>query len=371
MFLKPLDFNDIYATITMKATKIIHKKEARIKIEFPYNNQTICLLKQIEGSKWSQTHNAWHIPYDKEAFKQLIQLFPEVEYDKKQAEIILPQQENLVEAISFPDRNGIYVDVIGRRIILKLPKNESDTRFIQALKYSKWDSKQFCWIIPHFPGNLELIQDFFKERISRLNLHETQEISNKGESYKVTKNEFLCIRTNHGRLKLVFGFNKEVTYKIKTLPYHFWDAKNKWWTIPYSDLFLNTIKEVVESEKMQWKYIEETTDESTKKPRLSPYDIPNYRYIPEEYILKLRELRYSEKTIKTYRNGFEEFINYYNNLGIDKIDETQIIAFLRYLVIERKVSSSYQNQAINAIKFYYERVLGGQRKFYFYRKTTT
>ena len=29
------------------------------------------------------------------------------------------------------------------------------------------------------------------------------------------------------------------------------------------------------------------------------------------------------------------------------------------------MSASYQNQAINAIKFYYERVLGGKRKFYF------
>jgi integrase len=29
------------------------------------------------------------------------------------------------------------------------------------------------------------------------------------------------------------------------------------------------------------------------------------------------------------------------------------------------VSASYQNQAINAIKFYCEKVLGGQRKFYF------
>ena len=30
----------------------------------------------------------------------------------------------------------------------------------------------------------------------------------------------------------------------------------------------------------------------------------------------------------------------------------------------RHVSSSYQNQSINAIKFYYEKVLGGNRKFY-------
>jgi site-specific recombinase XerD len=41
-----------------------------------------------------------------------------------------------------------------------------------------------------------------------------------------------------------------------------------------------------------------------------------------------------------------------------------IVVFCQYLVIDRKVSASHQNQAINAIKFYYERVLGGQRKFY-------
>jgi site-specific recombinase XerD len=40
-------------------------------------------------------------------------------------------------------------------------------------------------------------------------------------------------------------------------------------------------------------------------------------------------------------------------------------AYLRYLVQERAVSTSYQNQAINAIKFYYEQVLGGNRKFYY------
>ena len=35
------------------------------------------------------------------------------------------------------------------------------------------------------------------------------------------------------------------------------------------------------------------------------------------------------------------------------------------MVTERKISITYQNQSINAIKYYYEKVLGGQRKFYF------
>ena len=44
--------------------------------------------------------------------------------------------------------------------------------------------------------------------------------------------------------------------------------------------------------------------------------------------------------------------------------EKDIIKFMRYLVKERHVSASYQNQSINAIKFYYEQVLGGRRKIY-------
>jgi site-specific recombinase XerD len=39
--------------------------------------------------------------------------------------------------------------------------------------------------------------------------------------------------------------------------------------------------------------------------------------------------------------------------------------FQRYLVTERCVATATQNQAINSIKFYYERVLGQARKVYF------
>jgi site-specific recombinase XerD len=78
----------------------------------------------------------------------------------------------------------------------------------------------------------------------------------------------------------------------------------------------------------------------------------------------LKELRYSENTIRSYITALEEFINYHHKTDIDQITEPMIIEFLRYLVMERIVSESYQNISINAIKFYYERVLGGKRKIY-------
>jgi len=262
------------------------------------------------------------------------------------------------------DRNCIKIEVIGRKIILKMPKNDADIKFINTLKYSRWDWRMFCWEIPNYPGNLDLINDYFKDRIDELVIHDNFDISINKETRILGNKELIIIKTKTGRLKLIFGFDNDLRELIKTYPYHSWDAKNKWWTIPFSNKYLNEIQTVALEAGIKVSYEEEPAGSKGLK-RMSAFDIPNYRECPEEMILKLKELRYSEKTIKTYKGLFEEFINYYHKYDINKIEEPQIISFLRFLVMERKVSTSYQNQAINSIKFYYEKVLGGQRKFYF------
>jgi integrase/recombinase XerD len=129
-------------------------------------------------------------------------------------------------------------------------------------------------------------------------------------------------------------------------------------------VFLAQIQEFIQS--LGLKIISQVEKEEEQKvKRISAFDIPNYKTCPEEFILKIKELRYSESTEKTYKSALEDYLNYHHSIDIDRLNEGHIQAFLRYLVMERKVSTSYQNQAINAIKFYYERVLGGQRKTYF------
>ena len=110
------------------------------------------------------------------------------------------------------------------------------------------------------------------------------------------------------------------------------------------------------------KYVYEVISKTEGTPRLPKH--ANYLRCPKEYTEKLKELRYSVNTLNVYTDLFEEFINYYPNKPAQDITEEEIIAFLRYLVNERKISTSYQNQSINSIKFYYERVLGGKRKIY-------
>jgi site-specific recombinase XerD len=86
---------------------------------------------------------------------------------------------------------------------------------------------------------------------------------------------------------------------------------------------------------------------------------------PEEYTNKLKTLNYSYQTLKTYKAMFIDYINYYPENRPEELTKQHINDYIVYLVRKRNVTVSYQNQAINAIKFFYEKVLGRERETYY------
>lgn len=80
------------------------------------------------------------------------------------------------------------------------------------------------------------------------------------------------------------------------------------------------------------------------------------RALPENFVEKI-EGKYSPNTIKSYKAMFAEFITYFNSKNIEDITPEDAKNFQNYLINEKKVSQSHQNQSINSIKFYYEHVL--------------
>ncbi|MEX2231579.1 MAG: site-specific integrase, partial [Cyclobacteriaceae bacterium] len=85
---------------------------------------------------------------------------------------------------------------------------------------------------------------------------------------------------------------------------------------------------------------------------------------PIEYIEQLDRMRYSLNTKKVYINFFTRFLNYFSATSVDEISDDQVNEYMRHLLLTRKVASSTQNQVINAIKFYYEKVRKNERKVY-------
>jgi len=86
-----------------------------------------------------------------------------------------------------------------------------------------------------------------------------------------------------------------------------------------------------------------------------------YREALEQMNLKLKMKRYADSTLKTYVHMIKNFFRHTYPLPIELIDQDTILNYLKDIVFIQKVSSAYQNQSINAIKFYFERILGKPR----------
>jgi site-specific recombinase XerD len=82
------------------------------------------------------------------------------------------------------------------------------------------------------------------------------------------------------------------------------------------------------------------------------------------YARKLEIRNYSKSAFTTYGYYFKQFLAAHPNQDPKDITEEQIIDHVIKTVKARNYATKTQNQIINAIKFYYEKVLGLKKKEY-------
>lgn len=80
---------------------------------------------------------------------------------------------------------------------------------------------------------------------------------------------------------------------------------------------------------------------------------------------KLKLKGYSASTLRTYLQHFKEFLQFFPDSDPMDLTEAEITHYMLFLVEKKKLSRSSQNSAINAIKFFYEKVLRQERKVYY------
>lgn len=166
------------------------------------------------------------------------------------------------------------------------------------------------------------------------------------------------------RIKLFFDYDPGVISLIKTIPGAYWSPVLKCWHIaviygPEDKLNYRF------SGKLQF-IPKETADHPGNIDKAD--ETETGIKVPEEFIKTLKLLGYSQKTLKTYSSMLRLYMQFYSSRQVDELTDEDIREYLLYLVDEKKVSQSYQNQAINAIKFYYEQVLGRPTQTYYLQR---
>lgn len=290
--------------LIVKVSPLKHRGEKRIKVILPYEQAYIEKIKQITGRKWSRTHSCWHLPYTKTAWKSLQMAFGDV----------LEVEEIVADS---PVKPPIILSPFSVQKEDSSSRRTSNSQRLQLIEQANFP-KRLITMIPHNR------QDWVK--------------------------------------------------KIKTIVGKKWHPESKFWTVPYTKDVLAKLQTLFGAE-LTLTFTPKTTIPDTyisppkkekpkpkkKAKKKTPLKHPEALVALEE---RLRLKRYSYATIKVYKSHFGSFLMQYNDVKPEEISEQQIIHYILQQIEERKISESTQNSIINAIKFYYESVLGNPRKVY-------
>ena len=91
--------------------------------------------------------------------------------------------------------------------------------------------------------------------------------------------------------------------------------------------------------------------------------IREYQLAVQALKTQLQIARYSQATFNVYVHMFRAFLKYTYPLPLHQVTRVHVQQYHADLVVHKNVSRSYQNQSVNALKFYLERVLGQDRQF--------
>ncbi len=181
---------------------------------------------------------------------------------------------------------------------------------------------------------------------------------------------------------IFFEYNKALKDIVRKLPAIKWSHTNKCWWLPlnkenYTKIttaFGNAatidnalLKTFLEKRKQAAATTAPAQKAQSPKPishtaafKLSP---PNLVAL-EKFIEHLKLKAYSPSTIKTYRNEFLQLLQLLKTKPVDNLNAADLKRYMLYAMEKEGISENTAHSRLNALKFYYEQVLGREKFFW-------
>jgi integrase/recombinase XerD len=138
---------------------------------------------------------------------------------------------------------------------------------------------------------------------------------------------------NTPRIAVYFEKNETLIANIKTFKDARWSASKQFWHIPDTD-----------------------TNRIHFHLPLAHTLLPNSEGIESIITFKkyLLSKRYSSNTITTYCDALKSFFTFFNTKSVKAITNDDVILYNNDYILKNNLSSSYQNQIVNAIKLFFK-----------------
>ena len=165
------------------------------------------------------------------------------------------------------------------------------------------------------------------------------------------QNRIRIIPGEPGRLIVRLPYSAERVALIKTIHGRRWDPQNKHWTVPDSEGMVSRLQELFSGESID-------VGSTAASP---PVQTPSADSPLLERVLQAAAARhYSPETQKAYVGWTSRFMRLHPDVPPESLGEAEIGRFLSDLATQGHVSASTQNQALHALIFFFQHVLGKQ-----------
>ncbi len=159
----------------------------------------------------------------------------------------------------------------------------------------------------------------------------------------------LSIERKSGEYVLLmrFKYDKESIRFIRSLEHVSWNSNLRAWIMPFSYEKYREMKTTLSS-----RFEIKTEPGREQLDQLVPLSEEVQQAI-KQFILWMKNKRYSDNTIKTYSEAVRVFLRFYRTKSISTIDNDDLVHFNNEYILKNKYSSSYQNQVVNALKLFF------------------
>ena len=153
-------------------------------------------------------------------------------------------------------------------------------------------------------------------------------------------------------------FNEQLFLKMRNLEDAKWNQIDKVWTLPKKattlPLLFKTFRGIAWIDMCELKADKKVINPQNRLRKIELEPLSEDRMMELSNFKKhLMSKRYSENTINTYSDALSLFLRFFHSKPIIDIDNEDLIRFNNEYILEQKLSSSFQNQVVNAIKLFF------------------
>ena len=302
---------------TLTCAVVQHRSQSRIALNFDYNPDWHQRIKKVPGARWSRTMKSWHVP---DTIENRVKCR------------ITSGEATATDTTTTPE------STFTRGVILPAVYVPAHTICTKAVKADEFAlvKKPIITVKPLYHRNGEHMAMHFKP----------------------------CLRLNT-IIKQLPGIKHSTTHQCWYLPCNRQNYQSLLLAIaPVALADSRKLKEYLLQKQAlvhdAHKPVHKSTLNIIQQYPLYPHNLQAL----QAYRNMLVVTKYSQSTIEQYCNAFHQLLRLLGPTHIDVFDRERILKYMVWLVETKNYSETNLNTTINALKFYFEKVLGRDREYY-------